>query len=342
MIRGWTHRAFPCEEASRVGEARRYCAQLAQALQWDEVQAGRLAIVVTELGANLTRHAQRGRLLIAARPHDSTVEIVSIDEGPGIADLPQSLRDGFSTGGTPGTGLGAVRRLSSSFDIHSTRPGGTLCVARVGGTAPAPAPAAARSAGAVPLLGAICLPAPGETECGDGWIAALDGERLRVLVADGLGHGPEAAKASQAAASGFEAAPFEPLGRQIERMHELLRTTRGAAACVAELEPASGAIRYAGAGNIAGRVLSGISDKSLATQHGTLGVQIRRPEETAAQWVEHGLVILHSDGINTRWGSEHLLPLLQRDPTLAAALLLRDHTRQRDDATVVVLRRRDE
>lgn len=338
-MRGWTHRAFPCEEASRVGEARRHCAQLAQALEWGEVQAGRLAIVVTELGANLTRHAQRGRLLIAARPHDRFVEIVSIDEGPGIADLPRSLSDGFSTGGTPGTGLGAVRRLSHEFDIHSSRPGGTVCVARIG-----PQPRESyrwKPPGTAPLLGAVCLPAPGETVSGDAWALARDDSRVRLLVADGLGHGPEAAKAAQAALDAFALAPLEPLRQQVERMHEKLRTTRGAAIGLFDMAPSTEAMRCAGAGNIVGRVLSGISDKSLATQHGTAGVQIRRPDETAAQWVEHGLVIVHSDGINTRWSGADLMPLLQRDPTLAAAVLLRDHTRQRDDATVVVLRRRD-
>lgn len=339
MIRGWTHLAFPCEEASRVGEARRHCARLAQELQWNEVQAGRLAIVVTELGGNLTRHAQRGRLLIGVRPHDATVEIISIDEGPGIASLQQSLRDGYSTGGTPGTGLGAVRRLANEFDIHSTRPGGTICVARVG---PQPPAAGYVKPPATPLVGAVCLPAPGETECGDAWAAAIDGPQLRLLVADGLGHGPEAAKAALAAVEAFGAAPMEPLGRQLERMHASLRGTRGAATCLAALDAAGGTLRYVGAGNIAGRVLSGLADRSLSTQHGTVGMQMRRPEEAGADWVEHGMVILHSDGLNTRWSGDALVPLLQRDPTLAAALLLRDHTRQRDDATVVVVRRRDE
>jgi len=307
------------------------------------VQAGRLAIVVTELGANLTRHAQRGRLLIAARPQDGMVEIVSIDEGPGIANLNQSLRDGYSTGGTPGTGLGAVRRLANEFDIYSSRPGGTVCVARVasvGPPAPGSAPVPLRNPEA-PLVGALCLPAPGETECGDAWAAALEGPRLRLVVADGLGHGPEAAKAARSVVDAFAAAPFEPLRQQIERMHAQSRTTRGAAVCVADTDAAAGTLRYSGAGNIGGRVSSGVSDKALATQHGTVGVQIRQPEETALEWVAHGLVVLHSDGLNSRWNNATLLPLMQRDPTLAAAVLLRDHTRQRDDATVVVLRRRD-
>ena len=339
IIQGWVHRAFPCDEASRVGEARRHCAQLTHELGWDEVQAGRLAIVVNELGANLLRHAQGGRLLIAARTHDAMVEVISIDDGPGIADLHQSLQDGYSTGGTPGTGLGAVRRLANEFDIHSTRPGGTVCVARVGREAPHPG--VARQAGAAPLVGAVCLPVQGETACGDGWAAAFDGQALRLVVADGLGHGPDAAKAAQVALDVFSAAPFESLPPLLQQMHSQMRTTRGAAVCLAHLDPTQGQVEYSGAGNISGRVISGVSDKALATQHGTAGIQIRRPDMLSTPWVDHGLVILHSDGLNTRWDGAGLMPLMQRDPTLVAALLLRNHSRMRDDATVVVVRRRD-
>jgi len=339
VIRGWTHRAFACEEASGTGQARRHCAELARAFGWDDVQAGRLAIVATELGANLARHARQGRLLVAARPHDRSVEIVSIDEGPGIADLAQSLRDGFSTGGTPGTGLGAVRRLANEFDIHSSCPDGTVCVVRVG---PDPAQPGTRSRPGELQFGAVCLPAPGETECGDGWSLVMQGERARVLVADGLGHGPEAAKASGAACATFESSPWEPLANQMALIHAELKTTRGAAVCLAELDGQADSLRYTGAGNIVGRMLSGICDKSLLTQHGTAGLQIRRPEETTAEWAQHGLIVLHSDGIETRWDGAKLLPLLGRDPTLVAALLVRQHSRHRDDATVVVLRRRDE
>jgi anti-sigma regulatory factor (Ser/Thr protein kinase) len=351
------------DDASRVGEARRHAAQAAAAMDWNEIDAGRLALVVTELGTNLQRHAHKGRLLIAARPRTDAaggaggtggtgeVELISIDEGPGIPDIALAMRDGHSTGGTPGTGLGAVRRLANDFDIHSAVPDGTVSVARVrAGTAATAAGAA--SAGA-PRIGAICLPAPHETVCGDAWAAAVQGEQFTVLMADGLGHGPEAAKASQAAIAAFAAAPGADLRDTVQGVHRALQTTRGAAMCVLRIDgcgaagstgganEAGATVSYSGAGNIVGRVLSGVFDKSLVTQHGTAGLQIRKPETTSLELPAHALVVLHSDGIETRWSVERIRPLLQRDPTLVAAVLLRDHTRHRDDATVVVIRQKE-
>jgi len=70
-------------------------------------------------------------------------------------------------------------------------------------------------------------------------------------------------------------------------------------------------------------------------------MRIRKPELASLELPDHALVVLHSDGIETRWTVDRIRPLLQRDPTLVAAVLLRDHTRRRDDATVVVIRRKE-
>lgn len=335
QLPGWTHHAFPIDDASRIGQARRHAAALAAQLDWSDVDAGRLALVVTELGTNLHRHAAKGRLLIAARAAMDDVEVLAVDEGPGIPDLQRSLRDGYSTGGTPGTGLGAVRRLADEFDLHSSVPQGTVCVARV----------RARGTGAhgVDLrleIGAVCLPAPGETVSGDAWSAAVDGSGARLMVADGLGHGPEAAKASAAATAAFAAQPFADLASGLRQAHLALQTTRGAAVLLAQIEHEPAAVSYVGAGNVVGRVVSGVFDKSLITQHGTAGLTIRAPETATMALPPHALVILHSDGLDTRWKPEVILPAMRGDPSLVAAILWRDHSRQRDDATVVVVRRR--
>lgn len=337
ISRGWAHTAFPVDDASRVGEARRFAGLLTQSLAWTEVEAGRLALVVTELATNLLRHATMGRLLIAARPAFNDVEVISIDEGPGIVDPSQSMRDGYSTGGgSPGTGLGAIRRLASDFDLYSTvpqdgKPGGTLCVARVrAGKAAPPAHGGIQ-------VGAVAICAPGETVNGDSWAFATDGVNASLMVADGLGHGPEAAKASSAAADLFLQQPFVGTVAFLGDAHAALQTTRGAAVCCLRMDAAN--VRCTGAGNVVSRIVSGVFDRSMVTQHGTVGMQMRRAQEAVMDLPEHALAIVHSDGIETRWDSTRLHPLLDRDPALVAALLLRDHCRGRDDATVVVLRR---
>lgn len=336
MIAGPVHRAFPIGDASRIGEARRYAVALADGMGWGEVDSGRLALVVTELASNLLHHAQQGRLLVAASPAANEVELVSIDHGPGVANLAMCMGDGFSTGGTPGTGLGAVKRLSQDFDIHSTVPEGTVAVARLRKDG-----AARPGRGQAIEVAGLCLPAPGETACGDAWAACLDEGRASVMVADGLGHGPDAARASHAALHEFEDDPFIGLKPGLERAHGALRSTRGAAVCSLRLDADGEALRGAGAGNVVARVVSGAHDRSMLTQHGTVGVQMRRVEEVTAAWPPHALVVIHSDGIETRWTPRMLLPVLGRDLSLAAAILLRDHCRGRDDATVVVLRRKE-
>lgn len=331
ILPGTPHALFPMGDASRVGEARRHAAQLAVRLALDETSAGRLALVVTELGNNLVRHAHGGRLLIAARQQGQPeVEVLALDDGPGIPDPARALADGFSTGGTPGTGLGAVRRLASDFDLHSEPGVGTALLARV-------RPDGLRRLRSAFRWGAVMLCAPGEQECGDAWALAIDDARAALLLADGLGHGPQAAEASRAAVTQFAQAPFLALAPQLERMHGALRITRGAAATLALLE--SGSMELAGAGNVAARLLSGTHNKSYAAQHGTLGLQVRRFLPVRAEWPPHAVAVLHSDGLQSRWSAEPLAPLVTRDPSLLAAWLVRSNLRGRDDATVLVVQR---
>jgi anti-sigma regulatory factor (Ser/Thr protein kinase) len=334
MIAGSVHAVIPMGDPSRVGEARRHAAQLAFECGFDEVNAGRLALVVTELGTNLVRHAREGRMWLSARPAQREVEVVAVDQGPGIADVERSLGDGYSTGGTPGTGLGAVRRLAQEFDLHSTMPEGTLVLARVR----ASGGAAVQNAFSA---GAVSFAAPGERVCGDGWAFAFDGDLAALVVADGLGHGPDAAEAGAAALESFAEDPFASPRQLLERIHQALRRTRCAAVMVLHADAAAGSIRSVGAGNVMGRLVSGVSDRTLLCQHGTAGVAMRSPEEVTTPWPPHALLVVYSDGIESRWKGEVLAPVLARDPALAASLLARDHCRGRDDATVAVLRRKD-
>jgi anti-sigma regulatory factor (Ser/Thr protein kinase) len=328
---GSFHAVFPITDASCIGEARRHAAGLASELAWSDTERGRVAIVVNELGTNLLRHAESGRLLVRADREQRAIEAIAIDEGPGIADVPRAMRDGYSTANTPGTGLGAVRRQADDFDLHSSVPGGTVVVARV------------RSEGARAsrfVVGAVSTAAPGEHACGDGWLVCSDEGRAAVLVADGLGHGPDAHVASAAALALFRGSPFMELTTFVQSAHAALRTTRGAAALAVQLDDVAAKVSCCGAGNVVARLLSGVVERTLLSQNGTLGARIRRPDVQALDWPPHALLIVHSDGVETRWKKDLLLPLLGRDPALVAALLLRDHARGRDDATVVVVRRR--
>jgi anti-sigma regulatory factor (Ser/Thr protein kinase) len=329
------HLAIPVAEQSQVGEVRRAAAAMAAELGLDETRVGRAALVATELGNNLVRHAAGGRLLIGAgwSPLGRVLDVISVDRGPGM-DVARCLNDGYSTGGTAGTGLGAVRRLSDTFSAYSAPQRGAVVLSRIGSVA-------APAAGAL-IVGGVALAAPGETVCGDAWCVRLDngGTRARLLMADGLGHGPDAALAADAAMAVLRSdrAGGESPSAVLGAAHAALRGTRGAAAAMAVLDSAARTVVFAGAGNIAGRLLSGVEDRALLSQHGTVGLQMRTLADLVYPWPAHACLVLHSDGVTSRWQLGADAAVLQCDPGVIAAWLLRDHLRGRDDATVVVIR----
>jgi len=332
------HLDIPVSEQTQVGEARRAATRLATDHELDETATGRIAIVVTELANNLWRHAAKGRMLMGCRRagEGRLFEILAIDSGPGMADVQRCLRDGYSSGGTAGNGLGAVQRLSTDFSVFSVPGRGTVVLSRTW-VPPASDPYAAAPRTGFAFAG-ICLAAPGEFVSGDAWDIRLSDSQATILVADGLGHGPVAAAAADVAIQGFAAAAGSPAAI-LERLHGPMRSTRGAAAAIALIDATAGTVTYAGAGNISGRMISGVADRSLLSQHGTLGVQVRRLQDMVYPWPEHALVVMHSDGLATRWNLKELGGLFNCDPAVVAGWLLREHTRGHDDVTVVVLKR---
>src|SRR5262245_47884787 len=120
-------------DVSHIGEARRVVTALARRLGFNEMECGKAALVVSEAAGNVVKHAGEGELLVRVVANDDTVglELLLLDKGPGMIDASRCLRDGFSTAGTPGTGLGAIVRMSGFFDLHSLPAVGTAVLIRV-------------------------------------------------------------------------------------------------------------------------------------------------------------------------------------------------------------------
>ncbi|MGC4030501.1 MAG: ATP-binding protein/SpoIIE family protein phosphatase [Tepidisphaeraceae bacterium] len=313
-------------DASQVGEARRAAVAIAAALGLNETRRGEVAIVVTELGTNLLRHAGGGEIVVRSLPEvaGGGLEVLAIDCGPGIANLGQAMQDGFTTGNTPGTGLGAVRRLSDAFDAYTAAGQGAAIMARFGRNA------------AAPNLAAVCLPKAGETACGDA-VDVLNTSTggLRILVVDGLGHGVQAADAARRAVHIFRANPGAEIGKLFELLHGGLRATRGAAVGVAESNVGAGEIIYTGVGNIGGRVVSQGTSRGLVNQNGTVGAEMRRVQSFTYAFPPDAWLVLHSDGLASQWQLEKYPGLSRRSPSLLAGILYRDFRRDRDDVTVL-------
>jgi anti-sigma regulatory factor (Ser/Thr protein kinase) len=331
--RGASH--FRVTDSSQVGEARRKAANLANVHRFTVTAAGKLGLLVTEIAQNLVKHARNGELILLelTQQKQTSIVLIATDEGPGMSDLSRCMEDGYSTAGSPGTGLGAISRQSDRFHIFTVPNKGTILVAQVYASTPTPGEQSRFQ------VAGIALPLRGETECGDTFAVIAERESCTCMVADGLGHGKAAAEASEEAARVFGERSSLPLMDFFRECHGALRKTRGAAMAVARIEPQAGIVRFAGVGNIAGQIIEpGSPGKSLVSYNGTVGAEMRKVQEFTYPWSPRSTLILCSDGLQTRWNFDAWPGLLSRDPWLVAAALLRDFQRGRDDASVLVVR----
>ena len=327
------HSAIAIADRSSIGEARRISTLMAERARVEEAERGRVPLIVTELATNLLLHATGGEILLRMLPREAGpgVEIIAVDRGPGINDIQRCMADGYSSVGTGGTGLGAVRRLSTEFDIYSQPSVGTVVVSRIR--------CVKRKSQDGVEFSAINVPAPNETECGDAWHLWLAEGRLSAMVVDGLGHGPLAAIAASRALQVIQEGAFDSPETYLSAAHLALRSSRGAALAMAQVHLALGKLFYAGIGNIAGRVVGPAGpSRSLLSHNGIVGVEVRKPQQFEHPWQSGDLLIMHSDGLSERWKLDDYAGLANADTAVIAAVLYRDAKRGRDDATILVVR----
>lgn len=332
-----TQQIHDVRDASDVAEARRAADRLAGGDTLSDVESGSMALVATELATNLIKHAKRGQMVMRLLQQDDSVgcEIIALDSGPGIANVAQSMRDGYSTAGSSGTGLGAIKRVASEFDLHSVHGKGTAVMARLWPGRRPPTPRAAME------FGAIYLPMPGQEVSGDGWAVENLKDKVNWVLVDGLGHGPDAAIAAHAALATASEYRDKAPGEILERAHGVLRSTRGAAMAVAEIDAGQKLVRFCGIGNISACIVNSAGIRHLVSHNGIVGQEARKVAEFTYPWSADSVLIMHSDGLTTRWDILSYPALLQRHPALIAGVLYRDFSRGRDDVTVLVARERD-
>jgi anti-sigma regulatory factor (Ser/Thr protein kinase) len=326
------------EDPSAAAACRGAAAALAGRLRFPELRAGQLALAVTEAATNLHKHAAQGSMLLRIARLDGRpgIEMVTIDAGPGLRDAGAALRDGHSTSGSLGIGLGAISRLADFCDVYSVPGHGTALVARFW---PASPPGPARYAG-------LARPITGETECGDVFGAAPTAAGVTGVLCDGLGHGPLAASAATEAVAVVLEDPAAGPAALIERVHQRIAHTRGGAIAIVEVrgaeaaraEPAGSAVRFAGLGNVAATILADGARRGMLSVPGIAGHQARAIRQFEYTAPPGAAVILHSDGISGRWDAAALPGLNVRDPLVVAATLLAQAGTRRDDAGVLVLK----
>jgi anti-sigma regulatory factor (Ser/Thr protein kinase) len=325
-------------DSTHAGEARRHAALLAEDAKLGERETGSLAIAVTEIVTNLVKHAGNGTMIVEAVANNgsSGVRLLGLDRGPGIRDLSAALRDGFSTAGTGGNGLGAIKRLSNTFDIYTSPGHGTAVLAEFW---PHKKPAQHLN----PIeVGVVSIPVKGEDICGDGWGVKSFGEAMMFMVVDGLGHGILAAEAAQEAQRIFSGSQGDSLIPILQDSHDALKKTRGAAMAIASVNFEKQLLSYAGVGNISASMVTLEGSRGMASHNGTVGHHLQRLQEFTFPWSAGCILVMHSDGLRSGWDLKAYPGIWSKHPSLIAGILYRDFYRERDDVTVLVAKSRAE
>jgi anti-sigma regulatory factor (Ser/Thr protein kinase) len=320
-------RIYPVDDPSRVAEIRRAATRITHEEGLDENVSADAALVVTEICTNLLKHASEGEVFLSTLSDQGEpgLEILAVDRGPGIRDVAASMADGYSSANTSGTGLGAIARSSREFDIYSQYGKGTVLVARLGA-----------SSASTTNVGAVMKPTAGEEVSGDAWAFRTQADSVALIVADGLGHGLMASRASAEAISAFRRSSDDAPTALLQKVHTSLRGTRGAAVAVSYVDRVASKVRYAGIGNISGVLADGSKSLQMISHNGTAGYHSPRFQEFTYPLPEEALLVMHSDGLHTNWNLDDYPGLRRHDPSVIAGVLYRDNTRGRDDVCVVV------
>jgi anti-sigma regulatory factor (Ser/Thr protein kinase) len=297
-------------------------------------KVGEIDIIVAEMVTNLVKHAGGGDLLVKLIEEEGIqgLEIIAIDNGVGMTDVTRMVADGVSTKNTLGQGLGAMKRLADIFQVYSLKDWGTAILCRI---FEEPLPKFRKQAKVE--IRTVMIPKAGETECGDGFSAIVTDDAVKLFLGDGLGHGPEAAKAVLTAIEVFTQCNETVPSEIIRRMNEAVKKTRGLVGTVAVYSISERKWRLCGVGNIATRINSHLSSRSYNAYNGIIGLNVPNTlmnQEVAYEEGQH--IILCSDGIKSRWETYKYPAILRYDASLFAASLLKDFARHTDDMSVAV------
>ncbi|TXK48718.1 SpoIIE family protein phosphatase [Pontibacter qinzhouensis] len=336
------HQSFLLPDRTYANIVKRDITRIAESYGFSPAEVGRVNIVVSEMVSNLQKHTTQGGEILIKQLDKTGIEIICLDNGPGMADAIRTMEDGYSSVGTAGEGLGAIKRQSHEFDIFSQLGAGTILLSRMfkGHYKPSPMPKSRYE------VAAVMVPKPGEFACGDNYAMLERGNDCYLIALDGLGHGPNAQEASTEAANAFLSQPSQDPAAVLRHIHGSIRRTRGSVGTVAHISLGKKQISFCGVGNIAGKIfsvegpyLTNALSRNIMAYNGILGHNVPSSFSTQIDtWNNSKLLVLHSDGLKSRWDISKYTNLHRRDASIIAALLYRDFCRQTDDTLVLVAR----
>jgi anti-sigma regulatory factor (Ser/Thr protein kinase) len=330
-----THTRFIASDRSYYAIIKKEAHNIAVAAGFDARRIAEMDIVIAEMTSNLYKYANDGELLIGHFNYqqEEYLEIICIDNGPGVSEPGRMLSDGFSTTNTLGHGLGSIKRLSDSFDIYSQKGWGTIVLSRIYKETPKKKDRKATT------FNAVVVAKPGETVSGDGSYFKNSENLLKFIIADGLGHGKDANIAVNEAVASFKICPYDSPCDIIRYLHQDVRKTRGLVATIVVIDIEKTTISIAGVGNISAKLIGPVLSKTHLAYNGIIGHNIPNTmNDQVLSFSEYNQLILCSDGMRSRWDlSKH--PGINRcDPSILAAAIYKDFGRQTDDMSAVIIK----
>lgn len=329
-----THVVFKAADRSYFAILKKEIHGLAVSAGFSEKKVGEIDIIIAEMASNLVKHAGGGQILVKLVEENGVqgIEIISIDEGPGMLDISRMVADGVSTKNTLGMGLGAMKRLADFFQVYSLKDWGTVILIRLFQT---DLPQLQK----LPIaeIRSIVLPKPGEEACGDGFYTTFSDTHIRLFLGDGLGHGQEAERAVQTAGQAFHSSTETEPTAIIRTIDSAVRKTRGLVGTVAVFDLQARVWHLCGVGNISMRINSPSFSKGYTAYNGIIGLNVPRTlnaQQVAFEKGQH--VLMCSDGLKSKWDTLRYTAVLRYDFSILAAAILKDYARNTDDMSVAV------
>ncbi|GAA3784521.1 ATP-binding protein [Flavobacterium ginsengiterrae] len=330
-----TFSTYKIDDRSLIAFIKREIHNLALQLGFTPHRAGETDIIVAELTSNLIKYANGGELLYRAHLDGdyNAIEIYCLDKGVGFDNVAKIMNDGYSSTNTLGHGLGSIKRLSNEFQIYSIKNWGCVQYVRITEKPDVISPVVQKGLN----FSTIAVNYPGEKVCGDGYYIKQTSKGFQIFVGDGLGHGESAHEAVQLAIKAFKQTIESDPVAVLRDIHTKVKKSRGLVATIASVDYKTEVWNICGIGNINTRIYNGLENKTYTPYNGIIGHNIPRTlNNTIVPYKKHQIIIMHSDGLRTRWNLNELTSIVKQSPGIIASSLYKENIRGTDDATILV------
>ena len=338
-MESFKEQSFFISKAAEITLAKRKTRALALKIGFNKNEADEISIVITELGTNIIKHTKRGIITIiqVASRSKNGIQIEAKDNGSGFDDLEKAMINGYSTFNTLGCGMGTINHIMDELEITSDRKDGGYIITKkwikpetVSGKQKCPFE-----------FGAATRMHPKMSVNGDTFVIKQWENNSLVAVVDGVGHGMLANRSALKARNYIENHYDQPLTEIFRGASVACRsTTTGVVMAIATFDWVTSVIKFASVGNIETRIHNKTTPISFGLRRGVVGFKMPKILVNNEKWENGSIMIMHSDGLSTRWDWRTVLPFTTQSSTKLAQHLHRTLSKDNDDSTVMVIKDR--